>query len=78
MLETLSNFFNWVVEIVGTLFDFLMSIISGLYNIIKSIPLMVTMLTGSIGYLPSTLAAFATITITISVVYLIVGRQTGG
>lgn len=78
MLETLSNFFNWVVEIVGTLFDFLMSIISGLYNIIKSIPLVVTMLTGSIGYLPSTLAAFATITITISVVYLIVGRQTGG
>lgn len=78
MLETLSNFFSWIIDTVSTLFDFLMSIISGLFNIIKSIPLVVTMLTGSIGYLPSTLAAFATITITISVVYLIVGRQTGG
>lgn len=78
MLETLTNFFDWLVGIVTTLFDFLGSIIAGLINIVTSIPLVIDMLTKSIGYLPSTIAAFATITITISVVYLIVGRNTGG
>lgn len=78
MLETISNFFNWFVDLFQTIADFIVNTILGLGNIIKSIPMVISMLTQSIGYLPSTIAAFATITITISVVYLLVGRETGG
>lgn len=78
MLETIQNFFDWIVNIVTTVFNFFGSVVSGLWNIAKSIPLVIDMLTSSIGYLPSTIAAFALITITISVVYLLVGRNTGG
>ena len=78
MLDTLVNGFNWIIDLLQTIADFIVNMIFGLGNIIKSIPMVITMLTQSIGYLPTTIAAFATITITISVVYLLVGRQTGG
>lgn len=78
MFDQIINFFEWIVDTVTTLFNFFGSVVSGLFNIIKSLPMVVSMLTGVIGYLPSTIAAFATITITISIVYLIVGRDTGG
>lgn len=78
MLETIVNGFNWIMDLLQTIADFIVNIVMGLGNIIKSIPIVINMLTQSIGYLPSTIAAFATITITISVVYLLVGRQTGG
>lgn len=78
MLDTLVNGFNWIMDLLQTIADFIVNTIMGLGNIIKSIPMVISMLTQSIGYLPTTIAAFATITITISVVYLLVGRQTGG
>ena len=78
MLETIVNGFNWIMDLLQTIADFIVNTIMGLGNIIKSIPMVTNMFTQSIGYLPSTIAAFATIAITISVVYLLVGRQTGG
>lgn len=78
MLDTIVNGFNWIMDLLQTIADFIVNTIMGLGNIIKSIPMVISMLTQSIGYLPTTIAAFATITITISVVYLLVGRQTGG
>ena len=78
MFDHIANFFSWIIDTVSTVFEFFGSVVTGLFNIIKSIPSVITMLTGSIGYLPSTIAAFATITLTISIVYLIVGRDTGG
>lgn len=78
MLDTIVNGFNWIMDLLQTIADFIVNTILGLDNIIKSIPMVISMITESIGYLPSTIAAFATITITISVVYLLVGRQTGG
>ena len=78
MLDFLQNAFSWIIETASTVFSFFEGVVSGLFNIIKSIPMVITMFTSSIGYLPSTIAAFAAITVTISVVYLIVGRDTGG
>lgn len=78
MLDSLTNFFDWLYSFLGNIGNFLISIIDGLLNIIKSLPVVMNMISSSIGYLPSTLAAFATLTITISIVYLLVGRDTGG
>ena len=78
MLDTLVNFFEWFTGGVESLFSFISSVVTGLFNIIKSLPVVLELLTSSIGFLPSTLVAFATITITISIVYLLVGRETGG
>ncbi len=78
MFETLKNFFQWLYEFIGDLFGFVYSLIKGLLNVLYSIPQILSFTASSIGFLPSVLTVFATLTITVSVIYLIVGRNTGG
>lgn len=57
-----------------TLLDFVSFLIEGLAELLLMIPSAFTMLTYSIGFLPSVLLAFASIAITISIVFLIINR----
>ncbi len=78
MLDSIINGFNWLVDTAQSIINFVMSLFEGFVSMIRMIPQIVTMVTGAIGYLPSVLAVFATLTITVSVLYLILGRNTGG
>lgn len=68
------NFFNSVLEFFRTILDLVTYLVTGLAQLFVMIPSAFSMLTYSIGYLPSVLLAFAAVAITISIVYLIVGR----
>lgn len=78
MLETLQNAFQKISNFFDTIIDFLSSLVGGFINLFKTLPLVKSFASSAISSLPSFLLAFATITILISIVYLIVGRQTGG
>ena len=66
-LKSILGFFETLLDFVGFL-------IEGLAELLLMIPSAFTMLTYSIGCLPSVLLAFASIAITISIVFLIVNR----
>lgn len=66
-LKSILGFFETLLDFVGFL-------IEGLAELFLMIPSAFTMLTYSIGFLPSVLLAFASIAITISIVFLIVNR----
>lgn len=66
-LKSILGFFETLLDFVGFL-------IVGLAELLLMIPSAFTMLTYSIGFLPSVLLAFAAIAITISIVFLIVNR----
>lgn len=66
-LKSILGFFETLLDFVGFL-------ISGLAELLFMIPSAFTMLTYSIGFLPSVLLAFASVAITISIVFLIVNR----
>lgn len=72
------KFFDWIVNTISSLLEFLWSIIKGLIQLISLIPTAVNMLTTSIGVLPSLFIGFATATITVSVIFILVGRESGG
>lgn len=78
MLESIFNAVDWIVDTLSSVFQFLVSMIEGLINIIASFPAVVNMITQSISHLPATIAAFAGITISICIMYVVVGRETGG
>ena len=78
MFEILSSFFSYIKNMIEAVWSFFQSLLNGLITVFTSIPAAVSMVVNAIGYLPSTLIVFATLTITISVVYLVVGRETGG
>ena len=68
------EFFKSILNSITTVFDMLSYLVTGLVQLFAMIPSGFAMLTYSIGFLPSVLLAFASVAITISIVYLIVGR----
>ena len=78
----MKEFFSWIQSVVESVFDIfesviglVLSIFDSLFDLIKMIPGVVTMVTSSIGFLPSMLVLCAGLSITVSVVYLIAGRN---
>lgn len=63
-----------VLDFFGTLLNFVEYLVTGLVQLIAMIPSAFAMLTYSIGCLPSVLLAFAAVAITMSIVFLILGR----
>lgn len=70
-LKELGSFFQ-------TLIDMVVNLLQQLLTFIMLIPVGVNMLITSVGYLPSILIVFATLSITVSVIYLVLGRGQGG
>lgn len=79
----MTKIFQYVVDFLGSIwnaiqaiFSFLMSVIRGLISLFAMLPKFITYVTSSIGYMPSMLAVFATATVAIAIVYLVIGRNT--
>ena len=68
------EFFKSILNAITTVFDMLSYLVSGLVQLFAMIPSGFAMLTYSIGFLPTVLLAFASFAITISIVFLIIGR----
>lgn len=76
---------NYIIDFLKELGSFFQTLIGMVVNLIQQlitfvmlIPVGVNMLITSVGYLPSILIVFATLSITISVIYLVLGRGQGG
>ena len=63
-----------ILEFFSSIGALLWSFVRGIFQLISMLPSAVTMLTNSIATMPVVLTAFATGIVSISIVYLIVGR----
>lgn len=68
------NALKAIMDFFGTILDMVKYLVTGLVQLFLLIPQAFAMLTYSIGFLPSVLLAFAAVAITLSIIYLIVGR----
>lgn len=68
------EFFKSILNAITTLFDMVSYLVTGLVQLFAMIPSGFALLIYSIGFLPTVLLAFASVAITISIVYLIIGR----
>lgn len=69
---------NEIITFIGSLIDLVVKIVTGLVQLLQMIPSMVQTLNGSLSLLPSILVAFASVTITVAVIFIILGREGGG
>lgn len=74
----LIDFFKSLWDAVTGIFDFLISAVTGLLSIIQQLPDLLTTITGFAGGLPNVLSTFVLATITVSVIFLMIGRGQGG
>ena len=68
------EFFKSIINTISTLFDFVSYLINGLVELFAMIPSGFSLLSYSIGFLPTVLLAFASVAVTLSIIYLIIGR----
>lgn len=78
MFEMLNNFFSSVSDVIEKIVSFFRGFLDGMVTFFKIIPNAVNTVTSWVESLPTVLKVFAVVTLTISVIYLILGRDTGG
>lgn len=78
MFEFFSNAIAWFQDLIESIGSFFESFINGLLTIFRTLPVVLNFGTSSVARLPSILSVFAILTISISIIYIIVGRNTGG
>lgn len=77
----MSYIVDFIKELSGTiggLLQFLLSLVKGLLNLIQALPSYINQLTTCVGYLPEVLITWFGIGITVTVIFLVLGRRDGG
>ena len=77
MLEGIFGFFEWLATLLQIVIDFIVNLIENLIAFFQLIPSVLVFVGSAISYLPSSIMIFATVGITVSVMYLILGRDDG-
>lgn len=76
MLQWIQNWLQAVWDTIVSLLSFVAGIFKSMFDIIKLLPTVVSLVIDSIGFLPSVVSLFAIISVSLSIAYLIAGRNT--
>lgn len=77
-MEFITNFIDWIKNIIDSVVDFFTGFIENLVLLFKYIGIAANMAYDLIAGLPDWLQVFGTVTIVVSVIFMILGRETGG
>lgn len=76
-MKGIINAFKWIISFIKIIFNFFNNIVKGIITAFRYLVTIVQLAFTTISTLPSWLISFAIITIAISVLYFIIGRNTG-
>lgn len=76
-MQWLVNFFEGFRQAFELAFQFLKSLIDGVAHLVSIIPKAVGYLTATTAFLPSFMVAFVTISLTVYIIFQIIGRESG-
>lgn len=74
----MSEFFDWIVNFFQNIWDFISDFFERILMLITYVRLAAQLFLDLIAAMPSWLQAFGVITLTVSIIYIVLGRQTGG
>lgn len=69
------SFFQQAIDFFKLLLDFLINIVHSLLTLLTQIPRWVAFTTTLFGFLPSVLLSFALFAVSLSVIFLLIGRN---
>lgn len=78
LIDDISDGIDTIVDFFDTIYDFITDFIDNLLLLFEYIGAAADMAYSFISTMPTWLQSFATITIVVSVIYMIVGRSAGG
>lgn len=77
-MKWLINFFKWFKDLIITVYEFFVNSVDNIKKMAELVADAVTDAYSFVDQLPWYLKSFATITIVVSVVYMFIGRDSGG
>ena len=77
-MEWLTSWFEWFGDILTSIYDFFVSLIENLIMLFKYIALAFEFSVNFINAMPTWLTSACFATLTVSVLYMILGRSSGG
>lgn len=77
-MQWLINFFTDLSNILSGVINVVISLVKVLVTLITSLPAYISTLTSCVGYLPEVLITWFGLCITVTVIFLILGRRQGG
>ncbi len=75
LMDWLSTAFQSIIDMIVSVGRLLWNLVGGLVDFLKVLPSVVSMLTSSVANLPDIILPFATVSITVAVVLLVLGRS---
>lgn len=77
MLEGIFGFFEWLSTLFQIIIDFITNLIENIIAFFQLIPSVLVFIGSAISYLPDSIFIFAGVGITVSIMYLVLGRDDG-
>lgn len=77
-MQFITDFIDWITSTFQSIWDFFTGFIDSILMLFDYLGIVADLCYNLIGSMPSWLQVFGTITILISVLYIVLGRQTGG
>lgn len=77
-MQFITDFIDWIKNLIDSVVDFFTGFIENLVLLFKYIGIAANMAYDLIAGLPDWLQVFGTVTVVVSVIFMILGRETGG
>lgn len=77
-MQYVIDFIEWITEAITSLWDLLVGIVENTIMLVEYIGIAAEVAYTAVASLPDWLKAFGTITIVVSILYMILGRTSGG
>lgn len=77
-MQFLIDFVDFIISTVRTVWDFFLNFVSSITLLIKYLGIVMQICLSAILTMPDWLQAFGMLTITVSILYMTLGRNTGG
>jgi phage-related protein len=78
LLETIKNGFTSIIDLITTIWDFIVNVFTSLGNLLLQLPEIVKTVTAAIGLLPSVLLSAAIFCYTIRIIVITLNKDAGG
>ena len=78
MLQWIQDFFTSIGNMIGGLLNLIVTAGQGLLTLVQMLPSLISDMSFAVGLLPTVLVTFFSISLTVTIIYLILGRGTGG
>lgn len=77
-MQFIIDFIDFIINTITTVWDFFMGIIENLIMLVKYLGIVAKLCYSTLATMPTWLQAFGTLTIVVSILFVILGRETGG